>query len=101
MSSVSFHSSTKTSEEVDVLDDVALEFSYQLIVYNDDVNTFDWVIESLMKICDHTYEQATQCSLFIHYKGQCAVKHGDELKLIPMKDALLDRGISASVESCN
>ena len=54
-----------------------------------------------MEICGHTHEQATQCSLFIHFKGKYAVKQGDELKLIPMKDALHDRGISASVESCN
>ncbi|HQO31355.1 MAG: ATP-dependent Clp protease adaptor ClpS [Chitinophagales bacterium] len=87
-------------EEVDVLEDIAVELDagYHLVVYNDDVNTFDWVIESLMAVCDHTYEQAMQCSLFIHFNGKYAVKHGEETKLIPMKDALHDRGISASVE---
>ena len=54
-----------------------------------------------MAICNHTQEQATQCSMFIHFKGKYAVQHGDEVKLIPMKDALHDRGISAVVESCN
>ena len=87
-------------EEVDVLlEDTAHEAV--LMVYNDDVNTFEWVIESLVKVCKHSFEQAEQCSLFIHFKGKYAVKHGDELKLIPMKDALLERGISAAVESCN
>lgn len=101
MSIYSFNSDTFTKEDVDVLEEVLTEFSHQLVVYNDDVNTFEWVIESLMEICGHTHEQATQCSMFIHFKGKYAVKHGDELKLIPMKDALLERGISAAVESCN
>lgn len=101
MSIYSFHTDTQIQEDVDVLEEVSLEFSHQLIVHNDDVNTFDWVIEALVEICGHTREQATQCSMFIHFKGKYAVKHGDELKLIPMKDALHDRGISASVESCN
>lgn len=88
-------------EEVDVLEEVSTEYSHQLVVYNDEVNTFDWVIEALMTICNHTMEQATQCSMFIHFKGKYAVKHGTETELIPMKDALHDRGISAAVESCN
>lgn len=101
MSIYSFNSDTLTQEDVDVLEEVLTEFSHQLVVYNDDVNTFDWVIESLMTICNHTHEQATQCALFIHFKGKYAVLHGEEFILIPMKDALLDRGISAAVESCN
>ena len=96
-----FDTNRKLHEEVEVLDEVEVEYSHQLIVYNDDVNTFDWVIESLMKICKHTLEQATQCAMFIHFKGKYAVQHGDELVLIPMKDALLDRGITAAIESCN
>ncbi|HMV14990.1 MAG: ATP-dependent Clp protease adaptor ClpS [Chitinophagales bacterium] len=101
MSAYAFHPDSATQEDVDVLEKELLEYSHQLIVYNDDVNTFDWVIESLMAICKHTHEQATQCALFIHFRGKYAVQHGDELTLIPMKDALLDRGISAAVESCN
>ncbi len=103
MSIYSFNSDTFVKEDVDVLEELAVDSDYghQLIVYNDDVNTFDWVIESLMAICEHTFEQATQCSMFIHYKGKYAVKHGEETQLIPMKDALHDRGISASVEKCN
>lgn len=73
---------------------------WQLIVWNDDVNTFDWVIKSLVEICHHTTEQAEQCTLFIHFKGKYAVKHGDYGKLKPMSEALLERGITATIEEC-
>ncbi len=98
----SFNPDTFIKEDVDVLEklETDLDSAHQLIVFNDDVNTFEWVIESLMAVCNHTLEQATQCSLFIHFKGKYAVKHGEEQVLIPMKDALHDRGISASVEKC-
>ncbi len=72
---------------------------FYLIVWNDDVNTFDWVITSLMEICHHTAEQAEQCALFIHFKGKYAVEQGAFEKLRPMCEALLDRGISATIES--
>lgn len=72
--------------------------SWQLIVWNDDVNTFDWVIDTLVEVCGHTYEQAEQCSLFIHYKGKYAVKEGRYEDLEPMCNAILDRGISATIE---
>ena len=80
----------------ELLEDVSL--GKALIVYNDEVNTFDWVIESLMKVCKHSREQAEQCSLFIHFKGKYAVRHGAEEVLVPMKEALLERGITAKVE---
>lgn len=70
----------------------------QLIVHNDDVNTFDWVIESLISICDHSEVQAEQCSIIIHNKGKCVVKSGDFEALKPMKDGLTDRGIQATIE---
>lgn len=101
MSVYSLKSDTLIQEDVAVLEEISTEYSHQLVVHNDDVNTFEWVIESLMIVCNHTMEQATQCSMFIHFKGKYAVQHGDEVTLIPMKDALHDRGISASVESCN
>jgi ATP-dependent Clp protease adaptor protein ClpS len=87
-------------EDVLTLDEVleAVKHGYALVVYNDDFNTFDWVIESLVKVCKHTTEQAEQCSLLIHFKGKCAVKHGEKEELIPMKEALLERGITAKVE---
>ncbi|MEN9447203.1 MAG: hypothetical protein RJA25_493 [Bacteroidota bacterium] len=101
MSFYAFNTNKQIQEEVEVLEEVEVEHSHQLVVYNDDVNTFDWVIESLIHICNHSLEQATQCAMFIHYKGKYAVQHGEEYALIPMKDALLDRGITAAVESCN
>ena len=70
----------------------------QLIVWNDEVNTFEWVIESLMEVCDHSYEQAKQCAYIIHFKGKYAVKHGFYEKLKPMCDAITDRGIGATLE---
>jgi ATP-dependent Clp protease adaptor protein ClpS len=71
----------------------------QLVVWNDEVNTFEWVIESLMEICDHTYEQAEQCAYIIHFKGKYAVKEGFYEKLKPMCDAITDRGIGATLET--
>ena len=72
--------------------------SHDLVIYNDDVNTFDFVIETLIEICDHSPEQAEQCTLLIHYKGKCAVKHGSFDKLVAMRNAICKRGISAVVE---
>ena len=71
---------------------------HHLVLYNDDVNTFDWVIESLIDICNHERMQAEQCSLIVHYKGKCAVKEGEIGKLRPMCEALVDRGLSAVIE---
>lgn len=69
-----------------------------LIVYNDDFNTFDHVIESLIKVCQHKPIQAEQCTWIIHHNGKCQVKRGDYETLEPMCTALLDRGISAEIE---
>jgi len=68
-----------------------------LVVYNDDFNTFDHVIKTLMDVCGHQAEQAEQCTLLIHYKGKCAVKTGTYEELEPMCTAIHDRGISADV----
>ncbi len=84
-------------EEVDVL--VGNDNENELVVHNDDVNTFDWVIKSLIEICEHEQTQAEQCTLIIHYKGKCSVKHGSKSYLKPMKQGLTDRGISATIES--
>jgi ATP-dependent Clp protease adaptor protein ClpS len=70
----------------------------ELILYNDDVNTFEHVIDSLIKICGHEPEQAEQCAYIVHYKGKCTVKCGEYDKLKPMCEALLDRGLSATIE---
>lgn len=80
--------------DVDFLDDTGV----RLVVHNDDVNTFDWVIESLIKICSHTMEQAEQCAYIIHYHGKYAVKQGVVRDLNPMRRGLIDRGINATLE---
>ena len=87
---------TQHEEDLDVLTETVS--SCQLIVWNDDVNTFDWVIETLMEVCGHSFEQAEQCSLFIHFKGKYAVKDGMFEDLKPMCEAIIDRGINATVE---
>lgn len=69
-----------------------------LIVWNDEVNTFEWVIETLMEVCGHTYEQAEQCSYIIHFQGKYAVKQGSYEELKPQCDAITERGIGATVE---
>ena len=92
-------SNTKWKEDVLVdegqvdLDDPAL-----LVVYNDDVNTFDWVIQCLMEVCSHSFEQSEQLSLLIHFKGKATVKTAPFDDLRPMKDALVERGLSAVIE---
>ena len=78
-------------------DDVVIIEESRLIVFNDDVNTFDHVIQTLIDVCEHTPEQAEQCTWIIHYKGKCAVKEGSFEQLKPMRDAICDRGISAEV----
>lgn len=81
-------------EEEVVIEDIKL---YSIVVYNDDVNTFDYVIDTLMEYCGHTYEQAEQCTLLIHFKGKCSVKNGDFEELEPVRTAITDRGISAEI----
>jgi len=69
----------------------------QLVVYNDDVNTFDWVIQCFMEVCSHTFEQSEQLSLIIHFKGKAIVKTGSSEILKGMKEELITRGLSAVV----
>lgn len=90
--------STHTKEfiETDVLTD--LEEPCHLIMWNDEVNTFEWVIETLIDICDHAPEQAEQCAWLIHSKGKYAVKNGSYDDLKPLCDAITERGIGATVE---
>ena len=70
----------------------------QLIVWNDEVNSFDWVITTLVEVCGHTNEQAEQSAMIIHTKGKYAVKEGSYDFLKPMCDAITERGIGATVE---
>ena len=92
----------KIAADSDVLElvDVSTKTTspFQIIVWNDDVNTFEWVIETLIQVCGHTHEQAEQCAYIIHHSGKYAVKNGSYDDLRPMCDAILDRGISATLE---
>jgi ATP-dependent Clp protease adaptor protein ClpS len=72
---------------------------FHLIVWNDEVNTFEWVIETLMEVCGHEHEQAEQCAWLIHNRGKYAVKNGSYEQLKPMCDAITDRGIGATIDS--
>ncbi len=84
------------NEDIDVLTETANP--YQLIVWNDEVNTFEWVIETLIDVCGHSSEQAEQCAMLIHTQGKYAVKNGDYDDLKPMCDAITERGIGATIE---
>ncbi|MFM7015936.1 MAG: ATP-dependent Clp protease adaptor ClpS [Bacteroidota bacterium] len=96
MTKIDFHLSPELEEEIAVEEQTDKHKS--IVLHNDNYNTFDWVIESLMDVCDHHPEQATQCSYIVHYKGKCSVKEGAYDKLKPMKDALIDRGLNATIE---
>lgn len=87
-----------TEEEGDVLTETVPEISKSIIVYNDDHNSFDHVIECFIKYCKHHPGQAEQCAMIIHNNGKCSVKVGDFDKLKPIKEALCDAGLSATIE---
>lgn len=86
----------QTQEELET--EVVENELHSLIVWNDDVNTFDHVIESLMEVCEHTPQQAEQCAMFIHHKGKYGVKKGSFDFLRPKAEALIDRGIQATID---
>lgn len=69
-----------------------------LTLHNDDVHSFDYVIDALVDICDHGFEQATQCTFLVHYKGKCDVKKGGFATLKPLKDALIERELNATID---
>lgn len=89
--------STKEKVREKVREKEAAVFNNEIIMYNDDVNTFDHVIDTLMRVCDHTAEQAEQCSLIVHYNGKCTVKTGPIEKLKPQCTQLLEAGDRKSV----
>ena len=84
-------------EEHEVVEEVITEDLKDLVVYNDDFNTFDHVINTLIKVCKHSSEQAEQCTWIIHYRGKCSVKKGEYTKLKPMKEAICEVGIDAKI----
>jgi len=85
----------KISEQFDTL--TQEEHLNEIVLFNDDVNTFDHVIESLVAICNHSHEQAEQCALLVHYKGKCTVKTGSYDELEPLCSRLLEVGLSAEI----
>jgi ATP-dependent Clp protease adaptor protein ClpS len=78
------------------VDDVTVD-EKSVIIYNDDFNTFEHVIATLIKVCKHTKEQPEQCTRLIHYKGKCPVKSGEFEKLVPVKNAICEAGIDAKI----
>lgn len=96
MADIKQDTSTKVFEDIEVLEDVLTPFN--LIVWNDEVNTFEWVIETLIDVCGHSTEQAEQCAMIIHTRGKYAVKNGDYDTLKPMCEAITERGIGATIE---
>jgi ATP-dependent Clp protease adaptor protein ClpS len=101
MSAFYFSNNPQTWEATETDTATEIADSYSLVVWNDEVNTFEWVIETLMEVCGHSLEQAEQCALFIHHKGKYAVKKGDYDTLKPMCNSITDRGIGATVELNN
>ncbi len=94
----------KGQHEFDTESEVLLETEEQevedkqIILYNDDFNSFDFVIESLIKVCKHELLQAEQCTYLVHYKGKCSVKKGSYKELEPICTALLERGLTAEIQ---
>jgi ATP-dependent Clp protease adaptor protein ClpS len=93
-----FNATHPMFEEDEVLVEELLDLdAYDLVVFNDEVNTFEHVIKILIKVCKHSMEQAEQCTVIIHYKGKCAVKKGGYEELKPYCEAILDAGIQAAI----
>ena len=92
-----FNTLNPDAQEV-VIEEVKEARVRDLILYNDDENTFDFVIEALVEICKHDIIQAEQCTYIVHYNGKCTVKSDSFSNLKPMKDALIDRGLSAVIK---
>ncbi|MFC2109750.1 ATP-dependent Clp protease adaptor ClpS [Bacteroidota bacterium] len=85
----------KIQEDIDVLEKETPK--HEIILHNDEVNTFDFVIDSLIDVCEHTLEQAEQCTILVHYKGKCAVKTGAYEELKPKCSKLQQLGLSAEL----
>jgi ATP-dependent Clp protease adaptor protein ClpS len=91
---------TKDVSPEEVLENQTLESSgYKIMLYNDDFNTFDWVITCLMKYCNHEFEQAEQCAWIVHTKGKCQVMSGEIAELEAVCQALCDADLSAVIEN--
>lgn len=93
-----YKSSENTETLKSVEEKVVSKKQNSIVIYNDDVNTFDFVINSLIEVCEHNLIQAEQCTFIIHYKGKCEVKKGDFTELRPIRNELTKRGLNAVIE---
>lgn len=84
---------TQHEEDLALLEDSGCN----LVLHNDDYHTFDYVIKALVDICRHTYEQAEQCTILVHYRGKCVVKNGSYEELLPMHTALLEKQLTSEI----
>jgi len=91
------NTSVQEQELVNLLEAIEVTDVKDLIVFNDDFNTFEHVIETLIRVCKHTTEQAEQCTLLIHHKGKCAVRTGSFEELDPMRESICEVGIDAKI----
>ena len=89
--------SPKEKELVDVLEATEITDVKDLVVFNDNYNTFEHVIHTLIRVCEHTQEQAEQCTWIIHHKGKCTVKTGAIDVLRPLREAICQEGIDAKI----
>jgi ATP-dependent Clp protease adaptor protein ClpS len=89
----------ETITETDIEEEIlrAEKKQNELVIYNDDFNTFDYVIDTLIRVCGHDALQAEQCTLMIHYNGKCSVKRGEFKKLRPLCENILERGLTAEI----
>ena len=85
----------KTQQQTSIAE--AVDINNEIVLFNDDVNTFDHVIETLIRVCEHTSEQAEQCAILVHYKGKCTVKTGSFDELTTQCTQLLEAGLSAEI----
>jgi len=90
--------STETQSDVLIEIEESVDIQNSIVLFNDDVNSFDFVIETLIEVCKHEPLQAEQCTFLIHYKGKCSVKTGSYEQLLPLCSALLDRGLTAEIQ---
>ena len=87
----------KEQKSVEVLEATEITDVKDLVVFNDDFNTFEHVISTLIRVCKHSQEQAEQCTWIVHYRGKCSVKTGSYEQLTPMREAICEEGIDAKI----
>jgi ATP-dependent Clp protease adaptor protein ClpS len=85
----------KQNDEKDYISNGSNNF---LTLHNDDIHSFDYVIESLIEICEHDFFQAEQCAFIVHYKGKCDIKKGEFTALHPLKQKLVSKGLTVTIE---